>query len=537
MEEGGILQSGPPMLDPRRLRSALARTAGIVALGLPLLGALRTDFFWDDWSIVALAHRARVPEVLGHDLWSTYRPGYFRPLTSLALVADRWFWGTDPSGYHLHNLLLHLACAALVARLSRSLAAAALFLWLPTQATALHWVVGRLELLSAALALGALAARRRAAVALPLYAAALLAKESAALLAPALALRALLRRRPRELLATLPWFALPLALVALRPGARAAAEGLWASFDPRNLLWPVLQLLSPEGTGPVVRIGLPLLLVLALARARLWPLAAALLLALPAALFARHPHPLFDTRFLYLPAAFLAIAAGTAVARSRLALPALLAAAALGLAGQLRLGADFRARAAGEVEPFHRLGRLFAEKAGDHGLPLLALDPSPEETRYRLMKHFHFYYVWGRPFVPRDVLVWPETTATLRAHLAAGRGPELLRAGLVWWRLDDEPRPLRREGPFPPLAFDLPEGARTWESPPLELPTWAYLRAEADGAAGGGATLSWEPGGAAGVPLAERLDLLACDAWVLHPTVTRLRLEGALPRRLVLERY
>jgi len=522
------------MLDPGRFRSALARAAGTFALGLPLLGALRADFFWDDWSIVALAHRARIPEVLGHDLWSTYRPGYFRPLTSLGLVVDRWFWGMDPVGWHLHNLLLHLVCAAQVARLSRSLPAAALFLWLPTQATPVHWVVGRLELLSTALALGALLARRRAAVALSLYAAALLAKESAALIAPALALRALLRRRPRELLATLPWFALPLALFALRPEARSAAQGLWASFDARNLLWPILQLFSPEGTGAVVRVGLPILLVLALARADRWPLGAALLLALPAALFARDPHPLFDSRFLHLPAAFLAIAAGTATARSRLALPALLGAAALGLIGQLRLGADFREKAGAEVEHFHRLGRLFAEKAGDHGLPLLALDPSPDGTRYRLMKHFHFYYAWGRPFVPRDVLVSPETTGSLRAHLAAGRGPKLLRAGLVWWRLDDEARPLRREGPFPPVEFDLPD-AGSWESPPLDLPTWVYLRAEADGP--GGATLTWEPGGSAGVPLAGHLDLLALDAWILNPTVTRLRLEGALPRRLVLRGY
>ncbi len=173
-------------------------------------GALRGDFVWDDWFLVvenpriqSLGHLASlftedyvfVPE-------TNFAYGYYRPLASLSFVADYHFWGLDPFGFHLTNVLLHatasLLAVLLAARLGLGAAAASacglLFAVHPIHTENVAWIAGRTDLLAFVLGAASLLAhllageRRRSrtvrralgATSVALFALALLAKEMAA---------------------------------------------------------------------------------------------------------------------------------------------------------------------------------------------------------------------------------------------------------------------------------------------------------------------------------------------------------------------
>ena len=96
--------------------------------------------------------------------------GLFRPVTTLSFAANYAVHGRAPLGYHLVNLLLHLAASLLVLSLARRLAEAAmpdrapwvalvaglLFAVHPAHVEAIAPMVGRKELLSTTFALAAL---------------------------------------------------------------------------------------------------------------------------------------------------------------------------------------------------------------------------------------------------------------------------------------------------------------------------------------------------------------------------------------------
>ncbi len=96
--------------------------------------------------------------------------GLFRPMTTLSFAANYAVHGRAPAGYHLVNVLLHVAASLLVLSLARRLAEAVLpdrapwvallagllFAVHPVHVEAIAPMVGRKELLSTALALAAL---------------------------------------------------------------------------------------------------------------------------------------------------------------------------------------------------------------------------------------------------------------------------------------------------------------------------------------------------------------------------------------------
>lgn len=94
------------------------------------------------------------------EVWSGIRgatSSYYRPLFTLSLAVDYFFWGEQPLGYHLTNILLHFFAASalyflalkLLKHSSAALFAAALFAVHPVHAEAVAWVSGRNEMLSA----------------------------------------------------------------------------------------------------------------------------------------------------------------------------------------------------------------------------------------------------------------------------------------------------------------------------------------------------------------------------------------------------
>jgi len=144
---------------------------------LPIVGVLASyasvltaGFVWDDYDLIVES-----PLITGHSsiaahfsqpFWSnalvTSR-SFYRPLISLSYSLDYRLWGAWAGGFHLTNVLLHLACTLLVAALcvragaGRPVACllATAFALFPRLTESVAWVSGRTD---PAAALGVLAA-------------------------------------------------------------------------------------------------------------------------------------------------------------------------------------------------------------------------------------------------------------------------------------------------------------------------------------------------------------------------------------------
>jgi hypothetical protein len=98
-------------------------------------------------------------------IWSMFRHGdggiFYRPLTYLTFTADQAIWGRIPIGFHLTNIVLHLASVAglfvMIHQLGghRLTAAmtAGIFAAMPIQVESVAWMAGRFDVLSTTLTL------------------------------------------------------------------------------------------------------------------------------------------------------------------------------------------------------------------------------------------------------------------------------------------------------------------------------------------------------------------------------------------------
>jgi len=166
------------------------------------LPSLRGDFLQEDFALSALVSDGRV------DPWQVVRyffPShleampFFRPIPVVTGAIDLVFWDTNPLGFHLTNLLIHLLGALLVGRVAGRLArrpsvgplAAIVYGLYPGNVEPVAWVEHRMVGLGIAFMLLALhvhPVRRWRPVAWLAALAAFLCKESTLLLLPALVL-------------------------------------------------------------------------------------------------------------------------------------------------------------------------------------------------------------------------------------------------------------------------------------------------------------------------------------------------------------
>ena len=159
----------PPRPAAREADSGTAEWLVAVAVAslvwIVFLPALRGGFLpWDDQSTLVTnrAWRGLGWPQLGWMLTSFHK-GHWIPVTWLSFDADYLVWGMEPKGYHLTNVLLHAANAALVSLLATRLlaktgargvarllgaAAAALFFALhPLRVESVAWVTERRDVL------------------------------------------------------------------------------------------------------------------------------------------------------------------------------------------------------------------------------------------------------------------------------------------------------------------------------------------------------------------------------------------------------
>jgi len=151
---------------PSRLAQVAPVLAALLAVAV-LIGYVRTGFLLDDAFLLARAAHRFSFEVLDFALRTTdYRIHlwvhedpvvfhFFRPLCSLSLWIEHRFWGTNAWGYHLTNVILHLANAWMLWRLAircglgRGTALLGALAWALSIQTipSAGWISGRTEVL------------------------------------------------------------------------------------------------------------------------------------------------------------------------------------------------------------------------------------------------------------------------------------------------------------------------------------------------------------------------------------------------------
>jgi tetratricopeptide (TPR) repeat protein len=353
--------------------SRLPRFGVLIAVALAVVAAAyavapQGAFLWDDRPLILESPSVHDPDLVEtflHPFWQSggaAGAAYYRPLITLLYALEWRLYGVNPAGYHVTNLLLHLLAVALVALLARragatplaaSLAAAVWGL-APRLTESVAWISGRTDIASAVFAFAALltwgrgVARRAAAAVLLL--AGLLCKEVAIAFVPAVFAFELASRRGEHArwrnAATALWPLAPAlgAYAVLRSVAMSGVPitgagvtllrhaavvlhtiGTYVAmlFDP---LRPAMQIgLAGQIDSPHVVAGAVTIALLAAAvwraRDRCEPgVAAALVLAAGALGLVVRIIPLpisvvAADRFLYVPLAGLAIAAGAMASR------------------------------------------------------------------------------------------------------------------------------------------------------------------------------------------------------------------------------
>src|SRR5215468_10340834 len=98
------------------------------------LPALRNEFVgWDDYELLVQNphYRGLGWSELGW-MFTTFHTGHYQPLSWITFAVDYLIWGMNPLGYHLTNLVLHAANAALFYFLSQRLLSVALSIPYPS---------------------------------------------------------------------------------------------------------------------------------------------------------------------------------------------------------------------------------------------------------------------------------------------------------------------------------------------------------------------------------------------------------------------
>lgn len=182
----------------------------VIATLVAYLPAMRGGYIWDDDFYVTANASLRGFSGLVR-IWTdpSANPQYY-PMTFTTLWLNHLVHGLEPFGYHLVNVLLHAASALVLARIVVRLElpgawlAAALFALHPVHVESVAWITERKNTLSGLLYLGSMAAflawergrdGRRLALSWGLFLSALLSKSVTAMLAPALVVILVWRRR------------------------------------------------------------------------------------------------------------------------------------------------------------------------------------------------------------------------------------------------------------------------------------------------------------------------------------------------------
>lgn len=230
-------------LHERGRRSVWPISLILLATIVVYLPTLNSYFMADDFSMFT-----KPIDGSGQRGWLRTHPGHIRPIPRLSMLLDYKLWGLNPTPAHTFNLLLHLACTALVGMLALrisgrrpvAMAASLLFGLHPIHVGAVSWLSARFDLFCTFFVLTSLlkyddyreSGRTRPLVAsLLLFACALFSKELAVCLPLLVLCQDLCRRRKVRVKHLLPHLVLLGLYLGLRfmviggIGGRMSADG------------------------------------------------------------------------------------------------------------------------------------------------------------------------------------------------------------------------------------------------------------------------------------------------------------------------
>ncbi len=260
-------------------RDAYAGAFLVLIVAIFYFPATRAGFVWDDLIITSLHSISSWEGIL--QIWLDPVSAYFQtdvaenhywPVVYTTFWVEHKLWGFSPVGYHVVNVLLHIANTALLWRLLVRLSvpgawfAAAVFAVHPVHTEPAVWVMGRKDLLSALFYLAAVSMwfrhlespRRRLYAAVFLFFAAAMLSKSIAITLPVALLIILWWKRGRvareDVIRVLPFFLLAFVVggadfwfyksqglgsfdYSMVERALLAARSLW--FYVGKLIWPV----------------------------------------------------------------------------------------------------------------------------------------------------------------------------------------------------------------------------------------------------------------------------------------------------------
>jgi tetratricopeptide (TPR) repeat protein len=104
------------------------------AIGLIIrLPAIQGQLIWDDVCLTRDNPFIKSPllalEAFRHYLFLDSLSGHYRPVQNLSYMFDYFFWNTDPAGFHLSNIFLHVGAGLLLYRLLTHLFGKGVGLW------------------------------------------------------------------------------------------------------------------------------------------------------------------------------------------------------------------------------------------------------------------------------------------------------------------------------------------------------------------------------------------------------------------------
>jgi tetratricopeptide (TPR) repeat protein len=137
--------------------AALKQCAAILLLGAAVFvayaPALRGGFLFDDDSLLSQSRPVQAANGL-YLMWFTTQPLDYWPVTNSSFWLEWRLWGLQPLGYHVTNVLLHVASAVLIWAILRRLhapgawLAASIFALHPVNVQSVAWIAQRKNTLS-----------------------------------------------------------------------------------------------------------------------------------------------------------------------------------------------------------------------------------------------------------------------------------------------------------------------------------------------------------------------------------------------------
>ena len=184
----------PEIVESSESTSILPALTMTVAAGI-WVTALGSYFINDDFGLLMVTRRLDMNS-LAQLFGSGDGKVFYRPVTYTTFAIDQVFWGWNPVGFHLTNLILHAASTTGLFLITRQLTGsrraafmtAGIFAAMPIQVESVTWMAGRFDVLSTCLSIWTVTAyltfrakggAARYAVALGICALAIASKETA----------------------------------------------------------------------------------------------------------------------------------------------------------------------------------------------------------------------------------------------------------------------------------------------------------------------------------------------------------------------